>query len=132
FIKELSDRAAITVDKAKLFTQAQEAIRTRDEFLSIASHELKTPLTSILLSLQLILRRVQKSSVKIEANEEILRAIEIGIEQSKRMSRLISDLINVSLTSSEFFQIYPEPVNLTGLLKDVDMKFELILKSKKI
>lgn len=132
FIQELADRAAITVDKAILFTEAQDAIRTRDEFLSIASHELKTPLTSILLSLQLILRRVKRSSVKIDSNEEIIRAIEIGIEQSKRMSRLINDLINVSLTSSEFFQIYTEPVNLTGLLKDVYTDFELILKSKKI
>lgn len=132
FIQELADRAAITVDKAMLFAEAQEAIRTRDEFLSIASHELKTPLTSILLSLQLILRRVKRSSVKIDSNEEIIRAIEIGIEQSKRMSRLINDLINVSLTSSEFFQIYPEPVNLTGLVKDVFTDFELILKSKKI
>ncbi len=132
FIKELADRAGITIDKAKLFTEAQEAIRIRDEFLSIASHELKTPLTSILLSLQLILRRLEKSTHKSAESEEILKAVEISITQSKRMSRLINDLLDVSLIASDYFQIDPEEVNLTGLLKDVEMKFEVILAHKKI
>ncbi len=132
FIKELADRAGITIDKAKLYTEAQEAIRIRDEFLSIASHELKTPLTSILLSLQLILRRLEKSTHKTVESEEIFKAIEISITQSKRMSRLINDLLDVSLITSNYFQIDPEEVNLTGLLKDVEMKFEVILKHKNI
>jgi len=132
FIKELADRAGITIDKAKLYTEAREAIRIRDEFLSIASHELKTPLTSILLSLQLILRRLEKNTHKFAESEEIFKAVEISITQSKRMSRLINDLLDVSLITSDYFQIDPEEVNLTGLLKDVEMKFEVILKHKKI
>lgn len=132
FIKELADRAGITIDKAKLYTEAQEAIRIRDEFLSIASHELKTPLTSILLSLQLILRRLEKSTIKSKESEDILKSVEISIAQSKRMSRLINDLLDISLITSDYFQIDPEEVNLTGLLKDVEMKFEVILKHKNI
>lgn len=132
FIKELADRAAITVDKAKLFTELQEAIRTRDEFLAVASHELKTPLTSILLSLQLILRRLQKSTSKSIASEEILRAVEVSIEQSKRLSRLINDLLDVTQTSSQYFQLVYKKENLSSLLKDINRKFEIILKQKNI
>ena len=127
FIKEIADRAAITVDKARLYSQAQEAIKTRDEFLAIASHELKTPLTSILLSLQLILKRLKKTS---QSDDELTKSVEVAIETSKRMSVLIKDLLNVSLTSSEYFQIYPEPLNLSELLKEIYINFELLLKNK--
>ena len=50
--RELARRAALAVDNAKLYAEAQQAIRARDEFLSIASHELKTPLTALQLQLQ--------------------------------------------------------------------------------
>lgn len=132
FIKELADRAGITVDKAKLYSEAQDAIRARDEFLAVASHELKTPLTSVLLSLQLVLRKLEKSTIKIDASEEVIKAVEVGIQQSKRMSRLINDLLDVSETSSEYFHIYKEEVNLSELIKDIELKFEIILKEKKI
>jgi signal transduction histidine kinase len=132
FIKELADRAGITVDKARLFSEAQEAIRIRDEFLSIASHELKTPLTSVLLSLQLILRRLQKTTSKSLASVEILKAVEVSIEQSKRMSRLINDLLDVSLTTSEYFNIDVTPVDLTSLIEDAYSRFDILLSNKKI
>lgn len=132
FIQELADRAAITVDKAMLFTKAQEAIRLRDEFLSIASHELKTPLTSILLSLQLVLKKIKKSTTQIDASDELISAIEIGIEQSKRMSKLINDLLNVSLASTDYFQIDSGRVDLNKLILDIQKKFDVILKNKKI
>jgi signal transduction histidine kinase len=132
FIRELADRAAITVDKAKLYTEAQEAIRTRDEFLSIASHELKTPLTSILLSLQLVLRRLEKSTSKSIESQEILRAVEISIEQSKRMARLINDLLDITQTSSQYFHLVQEKLDMSDILVDIERKFEIILKDKKI
>lgn len=132
FIKELADRAAITVDKARLYTEAQEAIRIRDEFLSVASHELKTPLTSILLSLQLILKRLEKSTSKSIASDEILRAVDTSIQQSKRMSRLINDLLDITQTSSQYFQLVPEKVKLSDLIDDIQGKFEIILKERNI
>ena len=47
--EELARRAAMAIDNARLYREAQEAIRLRDDFLSIASHELNTPVASLKL-----------------------------------------------------------------------------------
>ncbi|HEX8107936.1 MAG TPA: AAA family ATPase, partial [Kofleriaceae bacterium] len=52
---EVARRAAAAIDKARLYREAQDAIRLRDEFLTVASHELRTPMTSLTLSLQTLL-----------------------------------------------------------------------------
>jgi PAS domain S-box-containing protein len=58
---ELARRVALAADNARLYEEAQEAIRLRDEFLSVASHELRTPLTPLNLKLGM-LRRVAEQS----------------------------------------------------------------------
>jgi GAF domain-containing protein len=57
--EELGRRAAQALDNALLYRDAEEAIRVRDEFLSIASHELKTPLTPLMLHIQGLRRATQ-------------------------------------------------------------------------
>lgn len=125
---ELADRAGIAVDKARLFSEAQEALRTRDEFLSIASHELKTPLTSILLNLQLILHKIHNATNQKIEMKEIEEMIQISKRQSNRLARLISDLLNISLISTGRLQLEREKVNLSDLIHDVLKRFEVQLK----
>ena len=50
--EELARRAALAIDNARLYREAKEAIRLRDDFLSIASHELNTPIASLKLATQ--------------------------------------------------------------------------------
>lgn len=59
-LEELARRAAIAIENSRLYLEAREAIYARDEFLSIASHELKTPLTSLSLQLQMFNRGIKK------------------------------------------------------------------------
>ena len=54
-IQEIGRRAAVAIDNAQLYRRAEEAIQVRDEFLSVASHELNTPVTTLMLNLQAML-----------------------------------------------------------------------------
>lgn len=125
FMEELASRIGIAVDNSKLFSEAQDALRTRDEFLSIASHELKTPLTSILLNLQLLLQKIQSSSDHRVDSSEIIKAIESSERQSYRLSKMINDLLNVSLMSTGKLQLEKEKIELSSIIDDLLLRFEI-------
>lgn len=128
FLEELAIRIALAVDKARLYSEAQRALQTRDEFLSIASHELKTPLTSILLNLQGILKKVAKTEGQSKELSDIKKMVEICKNQSERMTRLINDLLNVSVTSTGRFTIEREKMDLVEVVNDAISHFKAQLK----
>jgi PAS domain S-box-containing protein len=88
---DVARRAALSVDNARLYREAQEAIRLRDEFLSIASHELKTPLTSLRLQLSLIQR-----NMGAESQERLQPKVVGAHRQVDRLSGLVDTLLDVS------------------------------------
>jgi PAS domain S-box-containing protein len=90
---DLSDRAALAIDNARLYQEAQRAIRAREEFLSIASHELKTPLTSVKGYAQLLEMAATTGAMTPERIQNA--ASRVG-EQVRRLEALISDLLDVS------------------------------------
>ncbi len=89
----LAAQTAIAMDNARLFHQAQTAVRLRDQFLSIASHELKTPLTSLLGYTQLLERRTAQAAAISERERQPIRMI---IAQAKRLDAMINALLDVS------------------------------------
>lgn len=129
---EIAGRAGIAVDKARLFSELQDAILTRDEFLSIASHELKTPLTSILLNLQQILHKIKNSKDNNLNKDQIIQMIETSEKQSKRMASLINDLLNVSVLSTGRLQIEKERMDLNNSVIEVLNRFDTQMKKLKI
>lgn len=78
----------------ELQQQAEEAVKLRDVFLSVASHELKTPLTSLLGYSQVLRRQMDKTgNVDEERLRHVLRTIE---QQSNKLANLINQLLDVS------------------------------------
>ncbi len=132
FIDEVADRAALAVDNAKLFSEAQEAIETRDEFLSIASHEIRTPLTSLLLNLQITLKKLRSAHRGNIDGNELVKLVEASELQVERLSRLIKDLLDVSVVATGRLVIEPEPMELSTLIREVLAEFDAQLKRMKI
>ncbi|MGC2306647.1 sensor histidine kinase [Candidatus Binatus sp.] len=98
----------------KLIEQLREAIRVRDDFLAIATHELRNPLTPILLGLQLI-RAAEKSGDKAKLMQEIDRLE----RQIKHFVARTNTLLEVAQVTSGKFHLDPSEVNLSGLIADV-------------
>ncbi|HEU5099867.1 MAG TPA: ATP-binding protein, partial [Roseiflexaceae bacterium] len=91
--EDLASRAAIALDNARLYRDAQDAIRARDQFLSIASHELKTPMTSLIGYIELMQRRATRSGEMAERDQRALRVIG---EQAGRLNKLVGALLDLS------------------------------------
>ncbi|WNG41668.1 GAF domain-containing protein [Archangium violaceum] len=92
--EELARRAAIAIDNARLYRQAEQALRLRETFLSVAGHELRTPLLPLQLRLQSLLRRGRSGA---PLAQEMLLAELSSIEwQTRRLGLLVDQLLDVS------------------------------------
>jgi len=118
--------ASAMTERNRLFLEAQNAIRARDEFLSIASHELKTPLTSLKLQLQMALRGVDPEKNLVPSPEKLAKVLKIFNEQVNRLTNLIEDLLDVSRISAGKLILRRETLNLGQLANEVVEQFSAI------
>jgi signal transduction histidine kinase len=114
--EDLARRAALALDNAALYRQAQDAIRARDHFLSIASHELRTPVTTIKGTAQL-LRRVQRRG-QLDA-EKLTRHLDALNAASDRMTTLTEDLLDISRLQTGQLTLRPRSFDLAALVRTV-------------
>ena len=110
--RDLTERRHLEEERLQR-AQAEEAIRLRDEFLSIASHELKTPLTALQLQLQSLRQRVDDLDARIVSKVD--RATQSGV----RLANLIETLLDVSRISTGKFELSPEAFDLCQLARDL-------------
>ncbi len=95
-------------------TEQKEAERRKDDFVNMASHELKTPLTSMKLYLDLMVKQVKKHKDKDTA--KILKNIQL---QTERLQKLVNDLLDVSRLQTGKLSLNKEHFELNDLLKDI-------------
>ena len=108
--RDLAQRAAIAVDNARLYAEAEGANRAKDQFLATLSHELRTPLTAM-LGWVLMLRSGRLSG------EEAASAL-ASIERNTRVqAQLINDLLDVSRIVAGKLQIDKRPVDLRVVIE---------------
>lgn len=121
--EDLAYRISTAEENHSLLQAAQKAILVRDEFLSIASHELKTPLTPLKIQVQQLSRLLQKSTLHTVDPARLDRMLEISNRQVERLSRLIDDLLDISRISSGKLSLSLESFDLGELLHDLTGRF---------
>jgi PAS domain S-box-containing protein len=112
-VEDISGRRAVEERLA-------EALRVRDDFLSIAGHELKTPLATLLLQVQTLARTAAKERWGARASDRLERAAASGL----RLENLINQLLDVSRITAGRVQLEPEHLRLGDVLHTVVERFE--------
>ncbi|MBF5044538.1 PAS domain S-box protein [Aggregicoccus sp. 17bor-14] len=123
-VEGLAGQVAVAMDNARLFQRAQEAISSRDTFLSIASHELRTPITSMKMLAQHMRKRIQAQDPAAFAPERVGRLVEQTERSIDRLSRLVEDMLDISRIATGRLQMQREAVDLSELTRDVVDRFE--------
>jgi PAS domain S-box-containing protein len=91
---DLARRAAIVVEHARLFHEAQQATRARDDVLAVVAHDLRNPLNTVTMAVSLMLETTPPERVEERRQVEILR------RAADRMNRMIQDLLDVKRMES--------------------------------
>lgn len=100
-------------------TGIKELERQRDDFLGIAAHELRTPLATILVTLQAFLRRLQNpSSSHALSAEALLSGMDRMYRQAQRLNKLISDLLDTTRIRTGALIYDLEPCDFVAVVKD--------------
>ncbi|RKH00122.1 PAS domain S-box protein [Corallococcus carmarthensis] len=108
----------------KTQAQLQHAVSLRDEFLTVASHELKTPLTPLQLKLQSLMRDAQTAQTLEMLRDRVVQTAETASGQIRKMTTLINDLLEVTQLTGPAAPLRLEDVDLAGVVRDVAERFK--------
>lgn len=110
-ILNLASQAAIALENSKLFEEVKELSRKKDDFIALASHELKTPLTSLSGFMQILNKKVNEAPLRV--------FVEKSINMLDKLSILINDLLDISKIRAGKLQFHFERMDIAYLTADI-------------
>jgi signal transduction histidine kinase len=110
----VAERVAIAIERAQLHEELIQLDQLKLNFVAIASHELRTPATSVYGVLKTLSERGPQ--LNEELREELIR---VGVEQGERLRRLLEELLDLSRLDARAITVAPRPVVLKAALSDV-------------
>jgi signal transduction histidine kinase/CheY-like chemotaxis protein len=110
--EELARRVALALSHSRLYRQAQDASRLKDEFLAIVSHELRTPLNAI-RGWTSLLRTAQLD------DRQTSHALDVVDRNITAQTQLIEDLLDVSRIVSGKMRLNAQPVDVSNVVRAV-------------
>ena len=110
-------------DNERLYEEARAAVGSRDEFISIASHELRNPLGTLTLALGLLSRQLETPPGDPEERATVARSIESALRQSRRLALLSNELTDLTAIRTGGLQLHTEPCDLATIVREVALQF---------
>ena len=107
--------------QSALLDQLRDAVRARDEFLSVAAHELRTPITTLGLQIDGLPRVLER--VPGALNDDVARRLKLIRRQVDRLTALVAALVDVSRITSGKLQLSKERADLVEVVKSVAERF---------
>lgn len=114
-IRDITDRKQQEAEREKLLATTQQAVASREEFLWVASHELRTPIAIVSLQLQQLRRLIERG----EPTERLTSATTAALAQVDRMNALVQRLFDASQFEQGRIAIERGPVELSAIVHEV-------------
>lgn len=121
-IHDFGSRIAMAIDNSRLVQDLQRAVRVREEFLSIASHELLTPVTALQTNLQSLMRLHRQGEDL--SPERLARGLDVAERQVRRLAKLVHELLDVSRIEAGKLGLHLERFDLSELVEEMVARYE--------
>lgn len=121
---EIARRASLAIENARAYTDAREAVHTRDNFLAIASHELRTPLSALSVLISSLVRAAGSGRLLKLSPEALCERMNRAERQITQLGRLVDRLLDVSRLSTRDLHLERERTDLTEIVRDVISRYE--------
>ena len=117
----------ISSEMAKVQKQMQRVDKSKSAFISVAAHELKTPLTLIEGYTSMIEDLIREN--KGVSLESLLAGISTGIE---RLRTIVDDMIDVSMIDNNLLQLNYQPIQVSQMIDALSIEFKTIIRNRKL
>jgi PAS domain S-box-containing protein len=113
-VEAVAQRASMAIDNALLYDEARRASQAREDVLAIVSHDLRSPLTALLMRARLL-----QSEDGHVGGPQAEKAVGTIVRTAERMERLIGDMLDLAKIQAGQLEIHGEPVEVAGLVREV-------------
>jgi signal transduction histidine kinase len=110
--RQIAERVAVALDRAELHQRALDAVRARDDLLAAVSHDLRSPLQTIVMSTAVLAKRGAEDACVSAHLARIRRSAE-------HMDRLIRDLVDTAKMEAGCFTVEPRPCDVAKVVAEV-------------
>jgi len=121
---QLQETQKALIERDSALQEAHDALGTRDDFISVASHELKTPLTSLHLQLQMVMRGIKREKDISPSVQKISHALAICERQSSKLSQLLDELLDLTRVRLGKLELQKEEMDLVKVVREVLSVFQ--------
>src|SRR6185437_1884642 len=126
FTKEFAHRAAMAIENARLYKEAQQVITSKNDFIAMVSHELKTPVTSLKIYMQIL----EKKLDSVHKGER--KQFEKMENQLDQLTSLIDELLDFSRIQRKKLVYHKEIFVIGGLVQDITRTMQQSTDTHKI
>ncbi|MCM2351093.1 MAG: PAS domain-containing sensor histidine kinase [Bacteriovoracaceae bacterium] len=119
FLRDISDRKNAEKYLVESKDALERTVKSRDEFISITSHELKNPLSVLSLQIEVFNRRANKDDQSTYSKEDVDHLLVQINDQVNKVNRLVDEMLDVSRIRTGRLKIELEQFNMTELIQDI-------------
>ena len=129
-VEQVANQCAIAIRQARLYEQAQAQVEElgklntlKDDFLKTISHELRTPMSSILLASQTLEKLVKTQGIRGIKSQSFHRVFQIFKSSCQQQNKLVNDLLTLCYVDAENTTLIPEWIDLRGWIPEIVESF---------